>query len=91
MTNSYLYGLLLIVASGLTPTLGQEKQADFFPADATELSNETYGEQLGTVHFPVSCNAAASRHVERGVALLHHMNASSDKTFSLYQPYGISR
>lgn len=34
---------------------------------------DTYGDQLGTVHFPVSCNEVASRHMERGVALLHHM------------------
>jgi len=28
-------------------------------------------EQLGTVHFPVSCNAAAQKEFERGVAMLH--------------------
>jgi hypothetical protein len=28
-------------------------------------------EQLGTVHFPVSCNAAAQQEFERGVAMLH--------------------
>ncbi len=28
---------------------------------------------LGTVQFPTSCNRAAQRHLERGLALLHHM------------------
>ena len=30
-------------------------------------------EHLGSVQFPTSCNRAASRHMERGLALLHHM------------------
>lgn len=34
---------------------------------------DNYGDQLGTTRFPVSCNEAASRHMEHGVALLHHM------------------
>src|SRR6266508_300371 len=28
-------------------------------------------EQLGTVHFPISCSAAAQTEFERGVAMLH--------------------
>ncbi len=28
-------------------------------------------EQLGTVHFPISCNVAAQKEFERGVAMLH--------------------
>jgi hypothetical protein len=28
-------------------------------------------EQLGTVHFPVSCTAEAQKNFEKGVALLH--------------------
>jgi tetratricopeptide (TPR) repeat protein len=34
---------------------------------------DDYGDKLGTVHLPVSCNEAAGRHIERGLALLHHM------------------
>jgi hypothetical protein len=32
-----------------------------------------HGGQLGSVHFPVSCSAAAAEHAARGLALLHHM------------------
>jgi hypothetical protein len=32
-----------------------------------------HSESLGTVHFPVSCNAAAQPQFTRAVALLHHM------------------
>ena len=31
------------------------------------------GKSLGTVHFPTSCNEQAQQHIERGLALLHHM------------------
>lgn len=34
---------------------------------------ESYGDELGTVRFPTSCNEAASHLLERGLALLHHM------------------
>lgn len=44
---------------------------------------DTYGTQLGTVSFPVSCNEAASQQMERGVALLHHMTYSgAQKAFA---------
>jgi tetratricopeptide (TPR) repeat protein len=39
------------------------------PAD--EGHSHDHGEQLGTVDFPVSCNAAAGAAFQRGVALLH--------------------
>ena len=32
-----------------------------------------HGDHLGTVHLPTSCNADASAHLRRGLALLHHM------------------
>lgn len=35
--------------------------------------DQDYGERIGTVRFPVACNEAASRHVKRGLALMHHM------------------
>jgi tetratricopeptide (TPR) repeat protein len=31
------------------------------------------GKTLGTVHFPTSCTSEAQDHIERGLALLHHM------------------
>ena len=39
------------------------------PAD--EGHSHDHGEQLGTVDFPVTCNAGAAASVQRGVALLH--------------------
>jgi hypothetical protein len=38
---------------------------------ANEGHQHDHGEQLGTVDFPVSCNAAAGAEFQRGVALLH--------------------
>lgn len=32
-----------------------------------------HGDHLGTVRLPTSCNADASAHLQRGLALLHHM------------------
>lgn len=66
MKNTLVYGLLLafVTFSG-GPVLGQ--------ADTTKIQSNAYGEQLGTVHFPVSCNEAVRPHMERGLALLHHM------------------
>jgi tetratricopeptide (TPR) repeat protein len=37
------------------------------------VHNIDYGENLGTVNFPVSCNEKAGRHTDRGLALLHNM------------------
>jgi tetratricopeptide (TPR) repeat protein len=31
------------------------------------------GKSLGTIHFPTSCTADAQKHIEQGLALLHHM------------------
>ncbi|NIO06427.1 MAG: hypothetical protein GTO13_23295 [Proteobacteria bacterium] len=45
----------------------------FVPSGAVTGLVDDYGDQLGTVHFPVSCNEAASLQMERGLALLHHM------------------
>lgn len=35
--------------------------------------HSTIGDQLGTIQFPVSGNAKAQEHVQRGTKLLHHM------------------
>ena len=40
---------------------------------ATAQQTDAYGDQLGSVHLPMSCNRAATPHLERGLALLHHM------------------
>ncbi len=31
------------------------------------------GKSLGTIHFPTSCAPGAQRHIDQGLALLHHM------------------
>ena len=64
--NTLAYGLLLSCA--ILPgnlVLSQDGQA--------KIQRDTYGEQLGSVSFPVSCNELARQHTERGLALLHHM------------------
>jgi tetratricopeptide (TPR) repeat protein len=40
-------------------------------ADETHHHEELTAEQLGTVHFPVSCSPFSQKSFERGVALLH--------------------
>ena len=35
--------------------------------------SRAYGDKLGTVEFPVSCDEEAARELARGLALLHHM------------------
>jgi tetratricopeptide (TPR) repeat protein len=43
----------------------------FAPADEDHHHEDLTTEQLGTVHFPVSCTAPSQKAFERGVALLH--------------------
>jgi hypothetical protein len=40
-------------------------------ADASRHQDDLTAEQLGTVHFPVSCSPETQKPFERGVALLH--------------------
>ena len=40
-------------------------------ADEGHHHEDLTAEQLGTVHFPVSCTASSQKAFERGVALLH--------------------
>ena len=54
----------------------------FLAACTHAPQTDSYGEKRGTVHFPVSCNQAAGRLMERGIALLHHMTyGDARKTF----------
>lgn len=60
--------LAAILAANGSPAAQSPEKA------TTETSQGTpYGDQLGTVDFPVSCSDAARPHIERGLALLHHM------------------
>ena len=74
MRYLFNYLKLLVFAflvSGLVHSQGMG--ADSYQAEAVNVPRDGYGEQLGTVLFPVSCHEAARQHAERGLALLHHM------------------
>ncbi len=57
----YSVFLLAVVLSFVFPAL----------ADEEHHHEDLTPDQLGTVHFPVSCSASAQKTFERGVALLH--------------------
>ena len=74
MNKSVIYALLCITSvffSGFVLAQDEQPVAHVLPVVKTQ--NDTYGEALGTVHFPVSCNEVARQHASRGLALLHHM------------------
>ena len=72
--NTLAYGLLLTCAVLLGDlALTQNSRIPLHQTKATKIQSDTYGEQLGTVRFLVSCNKLARKHAERGLALLHHM------------------
>lgn len=51
-------------------------------ADEGHHHEDVTADQLGTVHFPVSCSPAAQKSFERGVALLHSFwYEEAEKTF----------
>jgi tetratricopeptide (TPR) repeat protein len=49
--------------------------------DAAQAIDDTYGEQLGSVSFPVSCSEPAAASVLRGVPLLHNMTYLGAETY----------
>ena len=62
--------LFALIISPLLSTAGQA-----LPQEAAPVIEQTvaYGEQLGTVKFPASCNNDAKRYLGRGLALFHNM------------------
>jgi hypothetical protein len=55
-----------------------------FRTGAIAESPDRYGDNLGTVNFPVSCSESSQHLMERGVALLHHMTyAGARKIFEV--------
>ena len=75
MKNSKIYNyslLILFVLFSLIINV-QGGQAAAEKKSHIEVSNEVYGDQLGTVKFPASCTKEAKRHLDRGLALLHNM------------------
>jgi tetratricopeptide (TPR) repeat protein len=76
MRNVYKYisgFFLVLITFFIVPEVNAGNQASSDKADVVVIHDDAYGEQLGTVYFPVSCNEAASRYVKRGLALMHHM------------------
>ena len=73
--NTLAYGLLVTCAVVLPGDLAltQNRKTPWHQTKTTKIQSDTYGEQLGTVNFPVSCNESARQDAERGLALLHHM------------------
>jgi tetratricopeptide (TPR) repeat protein len=49
--------------------------------DAAPAIDDTYGEQIGSVNFPVSCTEPAASNVLRGVALVHNMTYLGAETW----------
>ena len=66
---------LLIV--GCTKPAGESHDDPVTIADAVVLDDA--GRLLGAVRFPTSCTADAQPHLERGMALLHHMTYIASK------------
>ena len=55
----------------------------FALADEGHHHEDLTPEQLGTVHFPVSCAASSQKPFERGVALLHSFgDQEAEKEFT---------
>jgi len=72
----FILGALFISACDQQPQVA-ENSRDSDPAQAAD----TYGEHLGTVSFPVSCNERAQGFMTRGVGLLHHMTYMAAEKF----------
>jgi len=80
MRSIYKYGLFIVLYAILfAPMLSQNTRLYSMEAEASEIYRDTYGDQLGTVKFPMSCSNTAKPQVERGLALLHHMTYEGSK------------
>jgi len=66
-----LTGILLVIFLACS----EDKKKDHPGAekDAQVQESTSFGDKLGTVVFPVSCTKEVIPHMERGLALLHHM------------------
>jgi tetratricopeptide (TPR) repeat protein len=68
MRYDRLMSALPVTSVGLILAVSLSAGAGF----AAESHDHGYG-RLGAVQFPVSCNDAARKHIDQGLALLHHM------------------
>lgn len=91
MKLAYISGQQLWIACSVLMTLpvlisGCTKNADdaqvVSAATADTVVLDDAGQSLGAVRFPTSCTAEAQPHLQRGIALLHHMTyIASKKSF----------
>jgi tetratricopeptide (TPR) repeat protein len=72
----FILGAIFISACDQQPQVAENSQ-DSDPAQAAD----TYGEHLGAVNFPVTCNDQAQVFMTRGVSLLHHMTYMAAEKF----------
>ncbi len=74
MRNIYKYGQFIVLCAIMfAAVLNLNTKIYSSEAEASEFYKDSYGDQLGTVQFPMSCRDVAKSQVERGLALLHHM------------------
>ncbi len=74
MKNLLFYGLLLVFGFLITGCASvQDGSLSSYETKSPKIQVDIYGERLGTVHFPVSCNEPARQYAVKGLALLHHM------------------
>lgn len=69
------FGLLMVLVGGSNAgATGHEvPSGQHHGAAEAEGQADAFGDQLGTIEFPLTCKKEAGRHFERGLALLHHM------------------
>ena len=80
MRLKYIYGLFILFSAFLiTPILNIDTRNFSLSAKTSKMQIDSYGDQLGTVVFPISCSKEAKPQVERGLALLHHMTYDGAK------------
>ena len=64
------YATVLLLLSVIACGPGSDSGGVAEPTGATPAVRS---QPLGTVYFPTSCDDAANPHMQRGLALLHHM------------------
>jgi len=72
----FILGALVIGACDQQPQVAENSRN----SDPAQVA-DTYGEHLGAVSFPVSCNEQAQGFMTRGVSLLHHMTYMAAEKF----------
>ena len=75
----FIYGLFIFIAFIITLNISQGSTTGPGKISVT-TQTEAYGEQLGTVRFPASCNNDSKMYLDRGLALLHNMTYEDSRT-----------